>query len=332
MLKTLIEKLIRREDLTASEMHGAVEAILNSENREQIAAFLVLLRAKGETAEEVFSMLEVMRQHMRLLKTDFPVLDIVGTGGDQSNSVNISTAASIVAATGGVKVLKHGNRSVSSKCGSADVIEALGVSLSMSPEAITRCLEEVNIAFAFAPSFHPSMKNVMPVRKALGVRTIFNFLGPLLNPASPKYYVMGVYSETLMELFSDVLLKMPIQHAMVVHSCGLDELSLLGASQIIEIKDGKKSVYMIEPESFGLKRCRLSDIEGGDVETNKTLLLSALSGEPGPIADTIALNAGAALYVADQASSMAEGVENAKAILHSGDALKTIDRWVMKHA
>jgi len=321
MLKPLIEKLMRREDLSADEIRGAVRAIIAGASREQTAAFLVLLHTKGETPEELQGLVEAMCADMKSVKTDFPVLDIAGTGGDNANTVNISTASSLLAAACGAKVVKHGNRSVSSQCGSADLLEALGVKLDSTPDEIKDDLNKKGFAFCFAPHFHPSMNALKDIRNALGVRTSFNLMGPLMNPANAQHLLLGVFSPDYLELYADTLLKLGVKHAMVVHSCGLDELSLLGPSHVIEINDGKKVKKTLDPKDFGFQYCELKDIQGGEVQVNKRFIENALRGEPGPIADTIILNTGAALYVADLVASIEAGIQLASQKIKTGEAL-----------
>lgn len=325
MLRKLIEKLMQHQNLTVDKTRAAVGEILEGASREQVAAFLVLLHAKGETSEELQGLVEAMRAEMKVVKTEFPVLDVVGTGGDNTNTVNISTASSLLAAACGAKVVKHGNRSVSSRCGSADLLEVLGVKLDKTPEEITDDLKKNNFSFCFAPNFHPSIKALKDVREALGVRTSFNLMGPLLNPASAQHIFLGVFSADYLDLLADTLLKLGVEHAMVVHSCGLDELSLMGASEVIELRSNKKERKTLDPKDFGFQYCELKDIQGGEVKDNKALIENALTGESGPIADTIIFNTAAALYVADVVLSIEEGVKLASEKIKTGDALKVVN-------
>lgn len=324
MLRRIIEKLILKKDLAADEVGLAVNEILNDAPPEQVAAFLVLLHSKGETAEELQGLADALHEQMTPVATDYPVLDIVGTGGDNANTVNISTASSLLAAACGAKVVKHGNRSVSSKCGSADLLEAFGMVLDKKPEQILEDLRRHGFAFCFAPSFHPSMKRIKSVRKALGVRTSFNLIGPLLNPANAQHILLGVFSLEYLDLFADTLIRLGVKHAMVVHSCGLDELTLIGPAEVIEIRDGKKERKQLEPLDYGFSRTELKAIQGNEPEDNKRLIENALNGEPGPIADTIIFNTGVALYVADIVGSIEEGLVFAREKIQSGEALKVL--------
>lgn len=328
MLTDCIQKLIQKQDLNRIECQEALNEILHSENNPQIAAFLVLLHAKRETAEEVEGIVCAMRNVMNTLPVNEELLDIVGTGGDGANTVNISTAASILAASCGARVAKHGNRSVSSQCGSADLLEALGVAIDISPESVANCINELGIGFCFAPNFHPAMKKIKKIREELGIRTTFNMLGPLLNPAKAQHYLMGVFSEQYMDLLADVLLNLKVKHALVVHGCGLDELSTLGPAQVIEVTLHGKHYYSIDPKQFGFQYCQLQDLQGGDPNTNANLIKDAFSGKPSPIADTIALNAGVALYVADLVATIDEGVASALDHLKRQKAMHLLNNWV----
>ena len=325
MLDECIEQLEQGKNLSSEQAKAAINAILSdAEDMDTIAHFLILLHKKGETSEEMQGIIEAMRAVMKTVNIEGDILDVVGTGGDNANTVNISTASALLAAACGARVVKHGNRSVSSKCGSADVLEALGFSLEASPEEVIDAVNQRHFAFCFAPNFHPAMKKVKEIRESLGVRTTFNLLGPLLNPANANCYLMGVFSEDYLDLFANTLLKLNVKHAMVVHSCGLDELTLLGPSTVVEIKNGKKKRYVIDPKEFGFEKCTLKDIQGGAVAQNAELLKAALSGKPGPITDTILLNTGAALYVAGISKDIKSGIHLAREKMKSGAALKLI--------
>jgi len=324
-LTQLIDRLMQGHSLSLSETQAAMEHILSGANQEQIAAFLVLLHAKGETAEECQGLLQAMQSKMKAVTLDFPVLDIVGTGGDHTNTVNISTASSVLAAACGAKVVKHGNRSVSSHCGSADVLEALGMTLARTPNQIRNDVNRHGFAFCFAPYFHPAMTVLKPIRKALGVRTSINLMGPLLNPAHAQHLLVGVFSPDYLDLYADMVLKLGITHAMVVHSCGLDELSVLGPSQVVEIRDGKKQFKLLDPKKFNFEYSPLKALQGSSIEENTILIKQALQGKPGPIADTIVLNTGAALYVADLVDCIEEGIALASKKIKTGEALKVIE-------
>ena len=293
-LQKVIENLCEGKDLSENEAFEAMEALLDaSEN--QIAAFLVLLRAKGETSSEMAGLARAMQSRAVQVNAGDDVLDIVGTGGDSAGTVNISTGSCVLAAAAGAKVAKHGSRSVSSLCGSADVLEALGVAVEIGPEAIERCVKEVGMGFMFAPRFHPAMAKVSPVRKSLKVRTAFNLLGPMLNPAHSKYALVGVYSTDIQRLMADSFMRLGMKKALIVHSMGLDELTPCGLADVMEVsKDGVKT-YTFEPSKVGIKKCELKDLAGGDAKLNAKILREALGGETGPVAETLILNAGVAM-------------------------------------
>mmetsp|Transcript_2571 Transcript_2571/g.7442 ORF Transcript_2571/g.7442 Transcript_2571/m.7442 type:complete len:274 (-) Transcript_2571:497-1318(-) len=258
-----------------------------------------------------------------------PCIDIVGTGGDGHHTVNISTAASVVAASCGAVVAKHGNRSVSSMCGSADVLEELGIPLALEPEAIEKCLKEAGIAFMFAPGFHPAMKNIVPVRKALGVRTVFNILGPLINPAQCKRGVIGVYAPELVPLMADALHQLGSELIMVIHCQGLDELAPIGMATIATVRPSGVEHSVLDPAGLGFKPCTIADLKGGDRVENAQSLRKVLAGElAGPIADTVALNAGAGLFVAGCADSIEQGCHIARKAIEAGTALATLEKWI----
>ena len=286
------------------------------------AALLVALRMKGEAAAEICGAATAMRRRaIPIPHRRERVVDTCGTGGDGRGTFNISTAAALVAAAAGLPVAKHGNRSVSSRSGSADVLAALGVPIEVTPEASGRALDEIGIAFLFAPLHHPAMREVMPVRRELGMRTIFNVLGPLTNPAGARRQLMGVYSAELVPVIAQVLADLGSEHAMVVHgSDGLDEITTTGATRVSEVIGGEVRSYTLEPERFGLPRACLCDLAGGGPEENAAVMLRLLAGEPGPLADITALNAGAALYVGGVAADLEEGVERARATLAAGAA------------
>ena len=328
-LTEAIEKLVAREDLTSEEAFASADAIARGVDPCQAAAFLVLLRSKGETADEIAGMVRAMRTHMVRVDAGAGCVDIVGTGGDGHHTVNISTAASVVAAACGAKVAKHGNRSVSSKCGSADVLEKLGVRLDLAPAAVERCVREAGIAFMFAPAFHPAMKNIVPVRKALGVRTVFNILGPLLNPAAAARMVIGVYAESVVSLMAHALHALGAEHVMVVFCGGLDELAPVAVATVATVTPAGVSMGTIDPFALGFSKCTIEDLKGGDRTQNAKILRSVLSGElGGPVADTVVLNAAAGLVVAGVANSMEEGCAMAKECLQSGRAIATLEKWV----
>lgn len=294
-----------------------------------MGAFLVLLRAKGETAEEIAGLAKAMHALCIPVKTPYDVLDIVGTGGDGIGSVNISTGATVIAAAAGAKVAKHGNRSVSSLCGSADVLEALGISVELGPAGVQKCLDDAGVAFMFAPTFHPAMKAVVPVRKALKVRTAFNMLGPMLNPADAAYGLIGVYSTSISNLMADALQRVGVKKALVVHSMGLDELTPMGPADVVEVAEGQpRRNYQLEPKDLGIPRCTVEDLAGGDATVNAKILMDAFGGARGPVADALNLNAGVALAAANVARDAKEGVAMAQEAQQSGRAGDTMRKWV----
>lgn len=329
-MRPYLERLTARRDLSTEEAASAVAyAVSGKADAAEVGAFLALLSAKGESVDEIAGVATAMRERMVPVSYHSRVLDIVGTGGDGADTVNISTAASIVAAAAGCKVAKHGNRSVSSKCGSADVLEELGISLSLSPDGVAECIDKSGIGFMFAPNHHPAMKFVSPVRKSLKIRTIFNIMGPLLNPAQASCGVIGVYSPALLDNIADTLIRLGVQHALVVHTEGLDELSNTGIASIIEIRDGKKSRRSLDASvECRLPRCSVHELKGGDAGQNACIIRQVLSGSlTGPVADAIALNAGAGIYVYGLESSLANGVQRAREMLSSGAALNTLENW-----
>ena len=326
-LRRVIEDLCARVDLSEARAYAAMEALLDADPT-QIAAFLVLLRAKGETASEMAGLARAMQSRAVEVVAGDDVLDIVGTGGDDAGTVNISTGSCVLAAAAGAKVAKHGSRSVSSLCGSGDVLEALGVDIELGPESMKRCIDEVGLGFMFAPRYHPAMAKVSPVRKALKVRTAFNMLGPMLNPAHSKYALVGVYSTGVQQLMADSLMKLGMKKALVVHSMGLDELTPAGPADVVEVTPQGTRKYTFEPKDVGVKACTLEDLRGGNPQVNAKILRAALCGEKGPVAETLILNAGVAMAAAQQAKDVIEGIAMAREAHESGKAGKTLDSWI----
>lgn len=322
MIKEATMKLTDRKNLTYEEANACIDEIMSGNTSEvQTAAFLTALCMKGETIEEVSGCADAMRAHATPVKTDMDVLEIVGTGGDRSNSFNISTVSALVIAAAGVPVSKHGNRAASSKCGTADCLEALGVKIALEPEKCRDLLQRIGICFLFAQKYHTSMKYVGPVRKELGFRTVFNILGPMTNPSSPKYQLLGVYAEELVEPMAEVLRKIGVKRGMVVYGQDLlDEISLSAPTTICEFSENGKETYVIRPEDFHMKTCDKSALVGGDPLENAAICHSILDGETGPRRDVVLLNAGAALYLRGKVSSIAEGIELAGQTIDSGKA------------
>lgn len=327
-MKSVISKILGGEDLTETEAENVMRTIMSGEaTPAQIASFLTALRLKGETIEEITACARVMRQFASRInpKVEGTLVDTCGTGGDKIKTFNISTAVSLVAAGAGIPIAKHGNRSVTSKAGSADVMEALGVKIDLEPPKVERCIEEIGYGLMFAPVFHGAMKYATPVRREIGIRTVFNILGPLTNPANARAQVLGVYERSLVETLANVLGKLGIERAMVVHGLdGLDEISNLGKTQISELKSGEVKTYFVEPRDFGFDPAKPEDIKGYDRETNAILLLKLLKGGNGPRRDIVLMNSAAAIIVGGKASDFKEGVEVAKGSIDSGNAYKKL--------
>ena len=333
MIKDAIIKIVNKEDLSFDEAYTVMNEIMNGETTPtQNAAFLAALStksAKAETTGEIAGCAKAMREHATPVDTDFDLFEIVGTGGDNAGSFNISTTSAIVAAAGGMKVSKHGNRAASSKCGTADCLEALGVNIDEDPDKCRELLEKVGICFFFAQKYHTSMKYVGAIRKELGFRTVFNILGPLTNPAHPKRQLLGVYDEYLIEPLAKVLMELGVKRGMVVYGMDkLDEISLSAPTKVCEIKDGALHTYEIKPEDFGLSRCKKEDLAGGDPKENAAITLSILEGEKGAKRDAVLLNAGAALYIGEKAKSIQEGINLAARLIDSKKALKVLEDFI----
>ncbi|MCU0666639.1 MAG: anthranilate phosphoribosyltransferase [Candidatus Omnitrophica bacterium] len=324
MIDQAIELLKSKKDLDFKQMLEAMRQIMSGQVKtEDIVLFLSSLRDKGETVEELSAAVDVMRSYVCRVKTgDDIILDTCGTGGDASGTFNISTAASIVVSACGVKVAKHGNRSVSSKSGSADVLEALGININISAIDACRCLEQIGIVFLFAPNFHPAMKHAMPARKAIGTKTIFNLMGPLSNPAFARHQIIGVYDKKWLIPVADVLKKLGSVHALVMYSeDGLDEASICGKTFIAELIDGQIKTYQVCAQDFGMPAAKREDILGRDALDNAVIILEILQGKHSPKRDIVVLNAACGLYAANKVSSIKDGVELAKSSIDSGQAM-----------
>lgn len=331
MIKEAIIKLSKKQDLTYAEAETVMDEIMSGQATPvQMSAYLTALSLKGETIDEITASAAGMRAHCIKLLHNLDVLEIVGTGGDGSNSFNISTTSSLVIAAGGVPVAKHGNRAASSKSGAADVLEALGVKITLTPERSAEILKKINICFLFAQNYHIAMKYVAPIRKELGIRTVFNILGPLSNPAGANMELMGVYDRLLVEPLAQVMANLGVDRGMVVYGQdSLDEISMCAPTSVCEIRDGKFTSYEITPEQFGYERCEKGALTGGTPAENAEITKAILKGEEkGPKRQAVCLNAGAALYIAGKAASIEEGVKLAESLIDSGAALKKLEEFV----
>lgn len=331
MIKEVIIKLSKKQDLAYAEAEAVMDEIMSGQATPvQMSAYLTALALKGETIDEITASAAGMRAHCIKLLHNLDVLEIVGTGGDGSNSFNISTTSSLVIAAGGVPVAKHGNRAASSKSGAADVLEALGVKITLTPERSAEILKKINICFLFAQNYHIAMKYVAPIRKELGIRTVFNILGPLSNPAGANMELMGVYDQSLVEPLAQVMANLGVNRGMVVYGQdSLDEISMCAPTSVCEIRDGKFTSYEITPEQFGYERCEKGALTGGTPAENAEITKAILKGEEkGPKRQAVCLNAGAALYIAGKATSIEEGVKLAESLIDSGAALKKLEEFV----
>jgi anthranilate phosphoribosyltransferase len=331
MIKEAIAKVVEKVDLSEEEMESTMDEIMSGEaTPAQIGSLITALRMKGETVEEIAGAARVMRQKAVQIRSSFKLLvDTCGTGGDRSHTFNISTATAFVVAGAGLKVAKHGNRSVSSQCGSADVLETLGVNIEAKGEVVEKCLEEVGIAFLFAPLLHGAMKYAIGPRREMGIRSIFNVLGPLTNPAQAQAQVIGVYDGKLTEPLAQVLGRLGSQHAFVVHgSDGLDEITLTGETRISELKEGRVNTYQIKPEDYALKPCGKDDLLGGDKQNNANILQEVLKGAGGARQDIVILNSAAAIVAGDKAKDFKEGIKLARESIDSGAAREKLEKLI----
>ncbi len=327
MLMTHLEHLL--EDLFLSEQQAeeAMDAVLEGGDPHQTAAFLALLKFRGERSEELIGMIRALKKRSQTVQLQGPLLDIVGTGGDMAYTVNISTGAALVAAASGIPVAKHGNRSISSRSGSADFLEALGIEIEIPPDQLQRCLEKVNMTFLFAPFYHPSLKKLSPIRKGLKCSTAINLLGPLLNPACVEVALIGVAKPSVLPILAETILALGTpQRALVFHCQGLDELSPLGPAAAYYIAEGEKQFKMIDPEALGFRCCSLQDLQGGDPALNCSLLLEAFNGKKGAIGDALALNAGVAISLFKNIPHK-EGIQMAQETLLKGKTVELIQKW-----
>ena len=333
MIKEAIVKIVNKEDLTYDEAYSVMNEIMSGETTAtQNAAFLAALStksARAETTDEIAGCAAAMRAHAMKVETGMDLFEIVGTGGDNAHSFNISTTSALVAAAGGMKVAKHGNRAASSQCGTADCLEALGVNIQQSPERCLELLDEVGMCFFFAQKYHTSMKHVGAIRKELGFRTVFNILGPLTNPGTPSMQLLGVYDEYLVEPLAQVLIQLGIRRGMVVYGQDkLDEISMSAPTTVCEIRDGWFKSSVITPEMFGFERCTKEELRGGSPKENADITLSILNGERGHKRNAVLMNAGASLYIGGKAESMEEGIALAGRLIDSGKALETLRRLI----
>lgn len=333
MIREAIAKIVNKQDLTYDEAYTVMNEIMSGETTPtQNAAFLAALStksARAETTSEIAGCAAAMRDHAVKVESDYDLFEIVGTGGDNAGSFNISTTSALVAAAGSMKVAKHGNRAASSKCGTADCLEALGVNIDQSPDKCRELLDKVGMCFFFAQKYHTSMKYVGAIRKELGFRTVFNILGPLTNPGSPKTQLLGVYDEYLVEPLAQVLIDLGVKRGMVVYGKDkLDEISMSAPTKVCEFKDGWFRSYTISPEDFGLTRCEKKELVGGTPAENAAITRAILGGERGPKRDAVLMNAGASLCIGGKADNMADGIKLAGEIIDSGKALETLENFI----
>lgn len=330
LMKESILKLIENKSLTSEEAEIAISKIFTDATDAQIAAFLTALKLKGETPDEIAGLARGMKKAANMIRPDVKgtLVDTCGTGGDSTGTINVSTGAAIVAAAAGVPIAKHGNYSITSKSGSADVLRELGIRIDMSPQEVKKTIENVGIGFMLAPVFHPSMKRVGQIRRDLGFRTVFNILGPLTNPAGAQAQVMGVFDGSLCETMASVLKILGTKRALVVHGGGMDEISNIGETQIVELNNGKITKYTVTPEKLGIKQASVNDILGGVPEDNARDIVEILKGNKGAKRDIIVINAGAALLVGGKADSLSAGIKMAAETIDNGKALKKLKDFV----
>lgn len=330
-IKSALKAVTENRDLSMDDMSAVMRCIMTGETTPaQIGGFLIGLRMKGESVEEIAAAAQIMRELVTPVSVENQhLVDIVGTGGDGMNTFNISTTSAIVVAAAGGKVAKHGNRSVSSQSGSADVLEALGVKINLSPEQVSECVNKLGIGFMFAPLHHSAMKYAIGPRREMGVRTIFNLLGPLTNPANASTQLLGVFSKAWVEPIAEVLKRLGSEHVLVVHSeDGLDEISIAAPTNVAELRNGSISAYSVTPEEFGLNRASLDNIQVHSVEESLAMVRSVLDNQASPARDIVVLNAGAAIYAADLTNSLADGIAQAQAVLSNGAAREKLAAWV----
>ena len=332
VFKDVLSQLLERQDLTQDTMLAVMRQVMSGElTSAQIAAFLIALRAKGETVDEIAAAAMVMRElstKVAIQDTEH-LIDTCGTGGDGIQTFNVSTVCAFVAAAAGAKVAKHGGRSVSSTCGSADVLEALGVNVNQTPEQVAASVNEIGIGFMFAPNHHSAMKHAAPVRRELGIRTLFNLLGPMTNPATARRQVMGVFDKNLTGKLAKVLQKLGSEHVLVVHGAdGMDEISFTGDTFVAELKNGQVNEYVLNPAQFGLATHQLKDIQIKDAQESKAMILDVLHGKKGAARDIVLMNAGAAIYVSGQAESLQAGIDKAAVVIDSGAALEKLNQLI----
>ena len=332
MIKDAISLLIKGNDLSTEMMTTVMEEIMTNEATDaQKASFLTALAMKGETIDEITAAAKVMRSHCERFLNDMDVLEIVGTGGDGSNTFNISTLSAIVASAAGIPVAKHGNRAASSKCGTADCLEALGVKIDIAPALSAQLLKDIDICFLFAQKYHTAMRFVGGVRKEMGIRTLFNILGPLANPAGANMQLLGVYSEDLIEPLAHVLCNLGVKRAMVVYGTdSIDEISLSAPTKVCEFRGNNFKTYEITPEQYGFTRCAKEDLVGGTPEDNAKIALDILNDQPGPKLDAVLLNAGAAIYIASDNITMEDAIAKARVLIESGAAKKQLETFIEK--